>query len=217
MECTIPGIPEYLHFREDKKTYSSKDFKRYHLLYSTGTKEKSNPIEFPNTLTAISVCWSKLIRRDHVLNVVRSLAKNPDGRGNHVYYGKVSNIHSFKVEGEYPDGDYKGKHVLTTEITHSPIACNYAHAEILIKHVYQIGGTPKIEIISKESFDKKTCILRKGHNSFFKPLLLQYRAKMATMMNTSINELDTAWYIKIMPKNLIVTVSLWKVMTINSR
>ncbi len=218
MGCSIDGIPKYLYFSTNKKVYKPKNFRFYHLLFITGFKERHNPIEFPYTLTAISVCWSKLIFSGHVLSVVKALASNPDSRGDHVFFGRVKRIKKFNVEGVCDSIECKGRHTLTTEIIHTPIECNYSHSEILIKHVYLAGNKTNVEIVSKEQFDKKKCLLRKNaHKDFFKPLLLQYRAKMATALNADIDELNIPWHLRILPKNFIVSLSLWRVMTYKSR
>jgi hypothetical protein len=219
MGHSLEKIPKYLLFTiGKKKIYKPKNFRFYHLLFITGFKNKSNPIEFPQTLTAISVCWSKLIIPQHVLLVVNALASNPDGRGDHVYYEKVNKLKKFKIEDEYLEGDYKGKHILTVDLIHSPIEFNYSHSEILIKHIYTKNGVIQTDIITKDIYDSKKCLLRKnGHKDFFKPLLLKYRAKMATSLNNDIRELDIPWYFRILPKNIIVNFSLWKAMTFTNR
>lgn len=211
MDCSIPNIPKYLHFTASRKKYKPSRFRFYHVLYITGHKEKSNPIEFPNTSTAISTCWSKLINPKHVLQVVRSLSSNPDGRGNHVFFGSVRKIKKIQISEVYVHDAHGGKHTLSAQIWHTPLPCNYAHAEIMIAHTYFENGKSKSEVVTKSMYDDKKCLLRKkSHKAFFTPLILKYRAEMATMLNCDIKDLSIPFHFRILPKHLLIRIAIWK-------
>lgn len=219
MGCTVKGIPEYLHFSDGKKIYSTEKFRFYHLLFRTGFKDKGNPFENPDIIPAYSVCWSKLIKPDHVLQTVRLNAVIPDNKGDNTYFGKVKDIRRIKIEADYSNSpEYSGKHLIVTEIVHTPFPCNYSHCEILIKHTYFKNGQLTTEIITTDDWKNKKCLLRnKSHKDFFQPIINEYKAKIATAMNSDISELDARWYIRMLPKNVLVSLSLWKAVTFHQK
>jgi hypothetical protein len=218
MECTLEGIPKYLHYYQKRKVYKPKEFKTYQLLYRTGFTERENPIEFPRSITALSVCWSKLINPKDVLNTVVSQG-DPNKLGNHVYFGKIGQIRKIKVCQIFNENEaFKGQHILESFVIHTPLPCNYSHSEIMIMHRYKENGNFIEEIISKKQFEDRKCLLRKKqHKEFFQPLILEYQSKMATALNSDINELEVPFISKILPKNLILSLSLWKAIHIRNK
>jgi|GEM_PF-5796805 len=216
MECSEKDIPRYLHYSENKKIYHNRYFKFYHLLFRTGFKEKDNPIEFPLVITSFSVCWSKLISAKDVLKTVKENAKNPDGMGNHTFFGRINTINKIIIKENYSDSQYSGEHIVSVAFKHSPVECNYSHSEILIKHQYNDNGERKIETIEYDAWANKKCLIRKkSHKDFFQPIINDYKAKLATSLNSDINELNTKWITRFFPKNLIVRLSFWKATTFN--
>ncbi len=217
MKCTALGIPEYL-YTEARKTYSPKHFRFYHLLYRTDSKDRENPLEFPRIVTAYSVCWSKLIIPKDVLPTIRALATNPENKGDNTYFGKVRKIRRIKIEKTYNDSeDFSGLHTLTAETIHSHHEFNYSHSEILIKHTYYTKGKKKVEVISNKDWEDKKCLLRKkAHKDFFQPMINDYKAKISTALNSDIAELDAKWYTRFLPKNIMVSFTIWKMITFNN-
>jgi hypothetical protein len=224
MACSTIGIPPYLHYSEgERKKYKPNNFRSYHLAYRTGFEErKSNPIEFPNSLTAFSVCWSKLIERSDVLFTVRSNAKNPESMGNHVYFGKIGLIKDIWIKGYFDarinkEAKHPGYHVIEPEFSHTPMECNYSHSEIMIKHSYHLDGKLNIEIITKKQYEDRKCALRKKINKdVFQPMINEYEAKLGTLLNSSTTQLDIPFFLKLFPPNLIVSLSLWKAILVKN-
>lgn len=201
MACS--NTPTYLHYNStEKKLYKSSHFQWFHRLYRTGFKnipDKVNPIEFPDKSTSISVCWSKLICQKDVLNTVRNEAENPDAVGNHVYFGIKYKILKLKLEhSNTNNGLYKGLHIISPIIKHSPNECNYSHSEILIQHTYPYGSVIKTEILTEENWDKSLFKkFKKGHmeKAFFRQLNLEYRTDMSFLLNNDIDETFASKYI----------------------
>lgn len=218
MGCTYQGIPKYLHYNEDRKVYKAKEFKFYQLLYRTGFKERENPIEFPRSLTALSVCWSKLINPKDVLHTVVSQG-DPSKLGNHVFFGKIRQIRKIKVKHECNIiENCNGTHLLEPYIEHTPLDCNYSHSEIMIRHIYTKNGVLVKEVITKKDFEDRKCLLRKKqYKEFFEPLILEYKSKMATALNSDISDLDKPFFTRFLPKNLILSLSLWRAIHIRNR
>lgn len=203
MGCSEKNVPAYLHFTPQRKTYPSNRFRGYHLLFRTGFKERENPIEFPFTSTSISVCWSKLVRRKHVLVIL------PEKLGNHVYFGKVKELKRFKQTAYCSEGDFAGEHTISVAFLHSPVECNYSHAEILIRHTYCFKGEPKEDIIKHSDWNKSVFFKGKP-KAFFKTMDLRYRANIARLISKDCAELDIPFYLKIFSKQLIVRLALLK-------
>lgn len=202
MACTHLDIPKYLHYNENRKVYAEVDFKRKNPLYRTGNSEMGNPINFPFTSTSISTSWDKLIELKDVLRVLK--AHNPNTSDNHVYFGYPDEIKQYKLEQECEEGTYKGIHVLTTVIKHSPEKCNYSHSEILIKHSYFENSEPKTVIIEHKDWDKSLFRkVKKDYKPFFKILDLQYRADMALLLINDSGSLNVPFYLKIFSKRTV--------------
>jgi hypothetical protein len=214
MPCPHANIPKYLQYSIGQKIFKQKRFKNRHLLYRTGIKENFNPIEFPFSSTAISVCWSFLIAKKDVLDAVLTGAKNPEKLGNNVYFSYVKDIRTTKVEMLREDGVYKGNHILTTVIKHSPFECNYSHSEILINHVYYENDELKSKVLEHDDWNKSLFKKwKKGaEKEFFKRLNLEYTATIATYLSRDCSEIDIPFYYKIISKKFILRVLFfWRV------
>ena len=200
-------IPKYLHYKKGRRVYQERHFKPSHLLYRTGFKEENNPIEFPSTLTSISVCWSLIILQKDVLYTVLK-GGNPERLGNHVYYGKVEEIKEYCNECNCDEGLFKGIHKIRVKLRHSPIELNYSHCEILIEHSFFENAVLKTIII--EHKDWKESLLMKGvPKAFFKKINLDYRASMAILLNSDCDEVKIPFYFKIIPKKLLLKIFLY--------
>lgn len=205
MSCDNPNTPKYLIYFSGKKIFPEKKFKNNQYLYRTGFKERENPIEFPFSATAISVSWSNLILRRHVLKII------PETLGNNLYYSKIKELRKCRVEQFCNEGEYSGPHLIIPVIKHSPIPCNYAHSEILMKHFYHENNEMRTTIIEYEDWGKSLFKkFKKGpRKEFFKILELDYRAEIATILNKDCKELDIPFYLNILPKYLILRISFF--------
>jgi hypothetical protein len=206
MTCSNPDIPKYLHYSGNEKIYKDSKLKARHLLYRTGFKENDNPIEFPNTLTSISVCWSNLIRRGDVLKVI------PLRLGNYVFFGKMKDVQDCIIQQNCSEGTYIGQHKITTVIKHSPLECNYSHAEILMRHTFpdEKGITNSI-VIKHDDWGKSLFKKYKSgpNKKFFKLLELDYRVTMATLLRNDSKELDIPFFLKLFSLNRTIKLSLF--------
>jgi len=204
MPCIHPDVPKYLHYTDSRKIFEENAFKNSHLVFRTGFKERENPIDFPLTSTSISVSWSKLIEKNHVLNVVKACAKNPDKMGNHVYFGRISDLKVFNIEKVCTEGKYAGPHIITALIKHVPVECNYSHSEILIVHEFYENNELKSNIIEHKHWDKSVFKKSKGADKeFFTLLDLDFRHDMAYVLKNDVIQLQTSILSKIFSKKTV--------------
>lgn len=205
MGCPNPDVPPYLHYNPKKKTYKCWRFAFWHLIYRTGKRGNSNPIEADKMRTGYSVCWSKLINHADVLKTV--LASNPS-LGDTVYFGKVNQFKKVVVKNNCDTGDFKGEHIVRIKLFHKPEICNYSHSEILIQHIYPENNKKQNKILQYD--DWKDSLFEKGRPpKFFKELKAGYRAKVFTILNCELNHSSLPLYLRFHPKLFLVQLMIF--------
>jgi hypothetical protein len=204
MACTLPDIPQYLHFNFDKKVFDSKDFDKRSILFRTGNSAKENPIEFPSKATSISLSWGKIIKLQDVLKVYKS--HNSKTKDDSVYYGLSNEITAYKLERCCNiSGIYEGNHVIKTIVKHTPVECNYSHSEILIHHIYFENMIPKESIIEYQDWENSIFKKIKGNQKpFIKELELKYRGDMAILLRRNTQSLKKSIFARVFPKKIIL-------------
>jgi len=178
MQCDKENVPSYLHWN-DREILEEHNFLNHQRFFRI--KTKGNPVEFPNTLTAISCKWSHLIQKRHIVFTEEDRAIGDDYN-----FAFVKEIRNYSRDEIFNDEHrYKGTHRLTCVLVHKPELCNYAHCEILIRHrIYQgsLDGEPTYEeCITHDGWNK--AIIKKMKNDFFKQLRSDFKADMLKLIS----------------------------------
>lgn len=180
MKCDKENIPPYLHWNE-KRIFESHRFRYFHSLYRI--KSIGNPITIPEAWgNAISCRWSKLIKKKDILLQPYSQL------GNDYNFVFIEEIKKYYKKRHLRDErhEYAGVHVLTCVLAHSPLACDYSHCEILIRHrVFKIGETKPYfdETYTHRSWEEKTAMLKRLGGKFFKDLRSDFRVDMIKLIS----------------------------------
>lgn len=181
MKCDNNEIPSYLHWN-NRATLENKDYYYFHKLYRL--KPQGNPIEIPLSWGNVISCkWSKFIRKKHILLEPSNINWNDY---NFVFINELRKYRRINTLNE--QHEYMGVHALTCVLKHSPLACDYSHSEILIRHqVYKDGQTKPYfdEVYSYQSWKDKTAMLKKQQSKFFKLLKSDFRVDMIKLISKS--------------------------------
>jgi hypothetical protein len=175
MNCSNPSIPEYLH-TNDKKTYSSHDFKWYHKYYRL--KSRSNPLISINLpwINALSGKWSYLIKNKHICKIDKD---RPEWNDFHFAY--INDINNYVISTIDSNGK---KHMVNCVMSHAKKPCDYSHCEILIRHrIYNPKGDKEFDsIYTSEDWTNKAALLRSIKEKKIKQLKKDYRIDMIKLI-----------------------------------
>jgi len=182
MQCDNLDVPRYLHWN-NRATYSDKDFLYFHKLYRLKVRE--NPVEIhPAWANAISCRWSRHIKRKHIC------IQPPKPTYDDYHFVFLQEIRRYKKTGffEHANHQYAGKHIITCEMAHSPLPCDFSHVEILIRHkIFQaVDGKETLifnEVYTYDDWREKRALLAKDGNKFFKQLKQQFRLDMIKLIS----------------------------------
>ena len=206
MKCNNPEIPSYLHWN-NRGIFLDEDFKNFHKLYRI--RVEGNPIEIPEQwINAISCKWSKLIKKKHIL------LQPEKNIGNDYDFVYVQEIREYRKQSTLDtQHDYKGTHVLSCVLYHSPLACDYSHSEILIRHriFKEQNESPYFdETYTYESWAEKTAMLKKQQGKFFKELKKAFRADMIALISRSPSQ-NKVW------NDILLALKIIKISSLDQR
>lgn len=182
MKCDNPDVPDYLHWN-DRAICQDRDFRYFHKLYRL--KVRDNPVEIdPAWANAISCRWSRIIRKKHIC----IQPSKPTYLDYHFVF--LQEIRRYKKTGvfEHATHEFTGKHIITCEMSHSALPCDFSHVEILIRHkIFKaIEGQEKLifdEAYTYEDWRTKRALLAKDGNKFFKQLKQEFRLDMIKLIS----------------------------------
>lgn len=190
-EVKSKETPDYL-LAYKKPTLAPKKFKFFHRLFRITDSKKDNQLEIPQTLTAFSCIWSKLIKKEDILHQPIKVL------GDDYKFTFVGDVRKVKLINNSLSETWPKDETHKVEFipTHKPLAENYAHAEILLKHTITYNDKtkePRVIVIEYEDWKKE--FLNKG-NMFYKTLRSDIREEyiklfyFSSSMNNScvINE-----------------------------
>ena len=181
MQCDNPNTPAYL-VCGDKETFTGEDFRYYHKFYRITSN--GNPVVIPESwITAISCNWSKIIKKKDILHQPEKII------GDDYNFVFINELRNYKIIANIEDPNnnvYSGRHEISCTFIHTPIPCNYAHAEILIKHEIFKDEDIKAsfsESYTHEAWEKQTAFLKKATAKPYKKLRKDFRVDMIKLIS----------------------------------
>ncbi|MEM1000560.1 MAG: hypothetical protein AAGN35_26135 [Bacteroidota bacterium] len=127
-----------------------------------------------------------MIQLEHVLAITRLEL------GNEIAYAFVHEVDSVIVSlaCDLVDHKYFGVHALSCLLEHKPLACDFSHVEIQIRHVFPLNGIVNERVYRHVDWSNNDfCVLaQKKPKRFLKDLRAEYRAKIGTIFNKVVDQ-----------------------------